>query len=266
MSEYISKNMTADKCIALYAMLAILWSSVSLWRHTSKDGFQPLTFLLRALRLINFFVVGPLKAWILFHVGLFHLSLCQRLFGEIFEQVGSLDYTTRMVLKHWWVLLLIYFITGSKPLVGFLSFGVFMILQGIQLRRSLIKNEDAPTKRVPLPETLLFSILFILFVGTIGMAYYTKAYAASIRVATFLGVVALAILAVREPAPKTSKSNLQPPTRRAGPPPHMFPYRFRKKMWYDWILTVLVVLFLILFIIPIGYLSAFIYTTNLMPV
>lgn len=262
--------MTADKFIALYAMLAILWSSVSLWRHTSKDGFQPLTFLLRALRLINFFVVGPLKAWILFHLGLFHLSLCQRLFGEIFEQVGSLDYTTRMVLKHWWVLLLIYFITGSKPLVGFLSFGVFMILQGIQLRRSLIKNEDAPTKRVPLPETLLFSILFILFVGTIGMAYYTKAYAASIRVATFLGVIALAILAVREPAPKISKtkpppSNPQPPTRRAGPPPHMFPYRFRKKMWYDWILTVLVVLFLMLFIIPIGYLSAFIYTTHLMP-
>lgn len=263
MSEYISKNMSTDKFIALYAILALLWSLVSLWRHASKDGFQPFPFLLRALRLVNFFAIGPLKVWIIFHLVLLHLSLCRRLFGEIFEPVGTLDYTTRMVLKHWWVLLLIYFITGSKPLVGVLSFGVFFILQGIQLRRSLIK-EEAPTQRAPLPETLLFSILFVLLLGTGGMAYYTKAYVLSIRVATFLAVIALAILAARNPSSKPS-SNPPSNPRRAGPPPHMFPYRFRKKIWYDWVLTILVVLFLMLFIIPIGYLSAFIYTTHLIP-
>jgi hypothetical protein len=254
MSEDISKQLTTSKMIAFYSMIALLWFSWSIYKH----GFT----LTRATRLILFFALLPFKLWLIGILMFIHFNLTQQLFGEIFERAGTLDNTTRIVLNHWWVLLLMYFLTGNKSLVLFLSFGIFFILQGIQLRRSLLKPDNhTNTRGEPFPATLVFSILVILFIGTILMSFFTKEYSLGIRIAAFIGLVAMILQSFRQPETKKGKgsSNLQKPKPKNI---SIFPYRLRKKMWYDWLLTIIVVLVLMLSIIPISYMCAFIYMTK----
>lgn len=257
MSEDFSKNLTTSKMLVVYVCLVILWSSISIYNH----GFS----LLRALRLIHFFAILPFKLWVMTKLIGLHFLLSRLLFYKIFEPNGVFDPTTRLVLRHWWVLLLIYFLTGSKPLVGLLSFGLFFILNGIALRRSLLKPEvETNRPPAPLPKTLLFSILSVFILGTGLTAYFTKAYALAIRFVLFLLVLALVIVLERNsskhgPHSKSTKSSASHAKWS------MFPFRFQKKMWYDWIWTILTVFFLMLGIIPIAYLCAWIFSIHLMP-
>ncbi len=260
--------MNKDVLLLIYFVCTCILIIYSLF----TKGFS----LFRFFRLSIFFILYPIKFFIILILAFLHFELSTLVFKEIFQPKGTLDPVTKSVLNKWWVLLLIYFITGNKMMVGFVVMILSFVMGGYSLRKKLTKDNEKQIEAIKdinfgLFFTIIIITMFIIFMVQIMINRNAEEYNVMLNrgvmfIQTFLftGLFILFVIDLNQKNEnkKKTKQSIDLQTNINIKTTYMFPFELRKRKWYEWVVSVFVVLLAMLAIIPIGYVCAFIYMFN----
>jgi len=262
MTEYNSEK---NKYIILgiYFVLVCILMIYGTYRSTNR--------IRDFIRLFVAFIFYPFKVFVMLSLFILFWSLVKTIFYQIFKSTGELDQVAKSVLSWtWMVVILVYFMTGNKMVIGLLLLMICFSMSGYGLRKQFVEDDlfgyglvnpfaDDPYPRSP----LVYVLLVICIFSSIAVFAFLKNEIAR-KVSGFLlmiFVIAFAILFmtdIKKETKKGTKSLIENRVKKT----YMVPFELRQRKWYEWVWVAFLILLTMLIVIPIAYLCAYIYMFN----